>query len=178
MAGVDRGRFVEEDEEKRMAGALPVSESASDKEDEGQVPGHPGSASSRVGILGRLRGYEEALDRRLGIESHGVARRRPEERDPSYATWSNQAVMFLLWMSATMNLSCFATGFLGWQFRLDLTQNIVIIVFATLAGSAVTVCIMFYPWLACFPGGSPQTPGLAALEVVGCSYARLGTKRD
>lgn len=46
--------------------------------------------------------------------------------------------MFLLWMSATLNLSCFATGFLGWEFGLDLTQNIVIIVFATFLGSLVT----------------------------------------
>lgn len=50
-----------------------------------------------------------------------------------------QAVMFLLWMSGTLNLSCFATGFLGWEFGLDLRRNIVIVVFATLLGSAVTV---------------------------------------
>lgn len=47
--------------------------------------------------------------------------------------------MFLLWMSGTLNLSCFATGFLGWEFGLDLRRNIVIVVFATLLGSAVTV---------------------------------------
>jgi hypothetical protein len=96
-------------------------------------------ASADRGLLGTLRRFEAALDRRLGVEPHGIARRRPEDKDPSYASWSNQAVMFLLWMSATMNLSCFATGFLGWEFGLDLSRSIAIVVGGTLAGSAVTV---------------------------------------
>jgi hypothetical protein len=103
-----------------------------------EVPSYMRDAARR-GILAKIRHYEEAMDRKLGVESHGIARKRAEERDPSYAKWSNQAVMFLLWMSATMNLSCFATGFLGWEFGLDLSRNIAIIVFATLLGSMVTV---------------------------------------
>jgi purine-cytosine permease-like protein len=46
--------------------------------------------------------------------------------------------MFALWASGTMNLSCFATGFLGWELGLDLQQSILITVFATVIGSAVT----------------------------------------
>lgn len=95
--------------------------------------------ATKHGFLGRLRAFEESMDRRLGVESHAIARKRPEDKDPQFAVWHNQAVMFLLWMSATMNLSCFATGFLGWEFGLDLNRSIVIIVFATLLGSAVTV---------------------------------------
>lgn len=44
-----------------------------------------------------------------------------------------------MWMSATMNLSCFATGFLGWELGLDLSRTITITIFSTLLGSAVTV---------------------------------------
>ncbi|KAL2292046.1 hypothetical protein FJTKL_10717 [Diaporthe vaccinii] len=43
-----------------------------------------------------------------------------------------------MWMSATMNLSCFATGFLGWELGLDLSRIITITIFSTLLGSAVT----------------------------------------
>lgn len=89
-------------------------------------------------FLAVLRSYEAALDRRIGVESHGISRRRPEDRDPHYAHWTNQAVMFLLWLSTTLNLSCFTTGFLGWKLGLDLARSIAIIVFATLLGSAVT----------------------------------------
>lgn len=92
-----------------------------------------------TGVLAKLRGWEAALDRKIGVENHGIERRRPEDRDPSYASWSNQAVMFLMWMSATTNLSCFSTGFLGWELGLDLRRTIVIIIFSTLIGSAVTV---------------------------------------
>ena len=95
--------------------------------------------STKHGFLGRLRSFEDAMDRRLGVESHAITRKRPEDKDPRFAVWHNQAVMFLLWLSATMNLSCFTTGFLGWEFGLDLNRNITIIVFATLLGSAVTV---------------------------------------
>ncbi|KAJ4396310.1 hypothetical protein N0V93_000529 [Gnomoniopsis smithogilvyi] len=91
-----------------------------------------------TGVLAKLRGWEAALDRKIGVENHGIERRRPEDRDPSYASWSNQAVMFLMWMSATTNLSCFSTGFLGWELGLDLRRTIVIVIFSTLIGSAVT----------------------------------------
>ena len=46
--------------------------------------------------------------------------------------------MSLLWASGTMNLSCFATGFLGWEFGLSLKQAILISLFASLLGGAVS----------------------------------------
>ncbi len=87
-----------------------------------------------TGILARLRHYEALLDDKLGVEKNGPARILPEERNPP-----NQAVMALMWASGTMNLSCFATGFLGWEFGLDLKQSILTVIFGTLLGSMVTV---------------------------------------
>ena len=86
------------------------------------------------GILARLRHYEALLDDKLGVEKNGPARILPEER-----TNPNQAIMALMWASGTMNLSCFATGFLGWEFGLDLKQSILTVIFGTLLGSMVTV---------------------------------------
>ena len=86
------------------------------------------------GILARLRHYEALLDDKLGVEKNGPARILPEDRKPP-----NQAIMALMWASATMNLSCFATGFLGWEFGLDLKQSILTVIFGTLLGSMVTV---------------------------------------
>lgn len=122
------------DEEKRIG--HDVSGVAVDSSSD-EIPGYLRSTAQK-GFFGKLRYYEEALDRKLGVESHGIARKLPEERDPSYAKWSNQLVMFALWASGTMNLSCFATGFLGWELGLDLRQSILIVVFSTLIGSSVT----------------------------------------
>lgn len=91
------------------------------------------------GILGRLCDYEAVLDRKFGVEAQGPERILPEERKPEYEKWWNQAVMALLWASGTMNLSCFTTGFLGWEFGLSLKQTVLITIFGTLIGSAVTV---------------------------------------
>ena len=94
----------------------------------------PPSPPSKSGFLARLRHYEVLLDKKLGIETNGPARILPETRNPP-----NQAVMALMWASGTMNLSCFATGFLGWEFGLDLKQSILTTIFATLLGGMVTV---------------------------------------
>ncbi|KAK7722623.1 hypothetical protein SLS64_001160 [Diaporthe eres] len=67
---------------------------------EDEVPPYMRDASKK-GVLAKLRGWEEALDRKIGVETHGISRRRPEDRDPAYGSWSNQAVMFLGWC-ATM----------------------------------------------------------------------------
>lgn len=114
-----------------------------------EVPSYSAAvgSSSKTGILAKLRGWEAAMDRKMGVETHGIERRRPEDRDPAYASWSNQAVMFLMWMSATTNLSCFSTGFLGWELGLDLGRSIVIIIFSTLIGSAVTVSFLIFSFL-------------------------------
>lgn len=71
---------------------------ASDKSSasvEDEVPPYMRDASKK-GVLAKLRGWEEALDRKIGVEIHGISRRRPEDRDPAYGSWSNQAVMFLV----------------------------------------------------------------------------------
>lgn len=91
------------------------------------------------GFLGTLRHYEDLLDKKIGVEAHGPARLMPEDRDPAYAKWSNQIVMALMWASGTMNLSCFTTGFLGWELGLSLPQTIWITIVASFVGSAITV---------------------------------------
>ncbi|KAK3714811.1 hypothetical protein LTR37_007546 [Vermiconidia calcicola] len=107
-----------------------------------------GSSSTRVieynstpvrqdnGVLSRLRNLEAAMDRKLGIESQAIDRKRAEDRSP--VSWHSQLVMGLLWASGTMNVSCFATGFLGHDFGLSLKQSILIIVFASILGGAVS----------------------------------------
>lgn len=126
-----------QDEEKIAVEPQVATTTGSDDEYSGR--GNVGGS----GVLATLRGWEAAMDRKMGVETHGIERRRPEDRDPAYASWSNQAVMFLMWMSATTNLSCFSTGFLGWELGLDLSRSIVIIIFSSLIGSAVTVSPLF-----------------------------------
>lgn len=94
----------------------------------------PPTHSSTTGPLARLRHFEAVLDRKFGVESHGPARIPPNARQNPPKAW----VMAALWASGTMNLSCFATGFLGWEFGLSLTQSILVIVFGTLLGAMVT----------------------------------------
>lgn len=88
------------------------------------------------GILSRLRNLEAAMDRKLGVESEAIDRKLPHERQP--LTWRAQLTMALLWASGTMNLSCFATGFLGWEFGLSLKQSILCTLFASILGGAVS----------------------------------------
>lgn len=78
-------------EPKVVAGAS--DKSSASVEDE--IPPYMRDASKK-GVLAKLRGWEEALDRKIGVETHGISRRRPEDRDPAFASWSNQAVMFLV----------------------------------------------------------------------------------
>jgi hypothetical protein len=96
------------------------------------------------GFLARIRYYEELLDRKLGIESHSLDRVQPEDRHPP-----SSVVMAFMWASATMNISCFSTGFLGKQFGLSLGQTIPIVIFSTLLGAMVTVW-RFYPIIHVF----------------------------
>ncbi|KJR83234.1 nucleoside transporter [Sporothrix schenckii 1099-18] len=135
------------EEEKRVGveeNVLPTADNsdkigdATESSSDNDLPSYLRSSNAVSRFFATLRSYENALDRKIGVESAGITRRRPEDRDPNYARWSNQAVMYLLWMSTTMNISCFTTGFLGWEFGLDLSRNVAIIVFATLLGSAVT----------------------------------------
>ena len=88
------------------------------------------------GILSKLRRLEARLDAKLGIESEAITRKLPQDKRP--VAWHEQATMFFLWASGTMNTSCFATGFLGWEFGLSLKQSILIVIFASLLGGALT----------------------------------------
>lgn len=92
------------------------------------------------GIFAKVRYYEEYLDRKLGIESHSLDRVHPENRHSPSPT-----VMAFMWASATMNISCFSTGFMGKEFGLSLGQTIPIIIFATLLGAMVTVYLPLCP---------------------------------
>jgi hypothetical protein len=94
----------------------------------------PEKTARPSGIFATIRYYEEYLDRKMGIESHSLDRVHPENRNSPSAV-----VMGLMWASATMNISCFSTGFLGNEFGLSLGQTIPIVIFATLLGAAVTV---------------------------------------
>jgi purine-cytosine permease-like protein len=78
------------------------------------------------------------MDRKLGIESQSTERVPPDARKPP-----NQLVMGFMWASATMNLSSLVVGFLGNDIGLSLTQSILITIFATLLGSAVTVSSLY-----------------------------------
>lgn len=94
-----------QDEEKSAVEPKIVA-GASDKSSasvEDEVPPYMRN-SSNTGVLAKLRGWEEALDRKIGVETHGISRRRPEDRDPAFASWSNQAVMFLV--SGSPQSSC------------------------------------------------------------------------
>ncbi|GAD96103.1 nucleoside transporter, putative [Paecilomyces variotii No. 5] len=98
-----------------------------------EVPVEEKTVIKPSGFFARFRYYEELLDKKLGVESHSLDRVHPEDRNPP-----NPLVMAFMWASATMNLSCFSTGFLGNEFGLSLSQTIPITIFATLLGSAVT----------------------------------------
>ena len=88
------------------------------------------------GLLSKLRRLEMRMDHKLGVESEAIDRKRPEDKKP--VPWHEQLTMALLWASGTMNTSCFATGFLGWEFGLSLKQAILITIFASILGGAVT----------------------------------------
>ncbi|KAL7781804.1 permease for cytosine/purines, uracil, thiamine, allantoin domain-containing protein [Trichoderma afarasin] len=90
----------------------------------------------RSGLLWRLRNLEAQMDKKLGIESEAIERKQEEDKKP--VPWIEQLTMALLWASGTMNTSCFATGFLGAEFGLSLKQAILVTIFASLLGGAVT----------------------------------------
>ncbi|KAK8079716.1 hypothetical protein PG997_007534, partial [Apiospora hydei] len=93
-------------------------------------------AGSETGVLASLRRFEVRLDKKIGVESEAIVRKRPE--DKRHVPWHEQLSMALLWASSTMNTSCFATGFLGHELGLSLRQSIAITICASLIGSALT----------------------------------------
>lgn len=88
------------------------------------------------GLLSKLRRAEAKLDAKLGVEAEAINRKLPQDKRP--VPWHEQLTMALLWASGTMNTSCFATGFLGAEFGLDLKQSILITIFGSILGGAVT----------------------------------------
>ncbi|KAJ5160420.1 uncharacterized protein N7482_007424 [Penicillium canariense] len=97
--------------------------------------------SQQAGMLAKLRAMETRMDTKLGIESEAITRKRAEDKKEVH--WVEELSMALLWASGTMGTSCFATGFLGWEFGLSLKQSIVITIFtsilaATLSGFCAT----------------------------------------
>lgn len=88
------------------------------------------------GLFSLFRYYERKLDRKLGTEPEDLRRVLPEERRAQRSYLS----MGVWWASATMTLSCFSTGFLGYEFGLSLGESIGIIIAGTFLGSAVAVC--------------------------------------
>lgn len=105
-------------------------------EKELSTAGSSDNVSSDGGFLFQLRSIEARLDKKLGVESEAIDRKRPE--DKKHVPWHEQLTMALLWASGTMNTSCFATGFLGWEFGLSLKQAILITIFASILGGAIT----------------------------------------
>ncbi|KAK3403132.1 nucleoside transporter family [Sordaria brevicollis] len=136
------------DEESRIGGGDGVKDLPGEKPEEKPLPTsnyHP-PQGRRTSWLDTLRHYEAVMDKKVGVEARAVERKRPEDRDPNYTIWHNQAVMFLLWMSSTLNLACFATGFLGTTLGLDLRTSLTVIITATFLGSAVPGwCATFGP---------------------------------
>ncbi|KAJ5753220.1 nucleoside transporter [Penicillium odoratum] len=100
------------------------------------------AAPRETGLLARLRALEERMDKKLGLESEAITRKRDEDKKPVH--WVEELSMALLWASSTLNTSCFATGFLGWEFGLTLKQSILITIFTSiLAASLAGFCATF-----------------------------------
>lgn len=94
------------------------------------------------GFLGALRRLEARMDRAVGVESHAIDRKTDADKRP--VKWHEELTMALLWASGTMGLSCFATGFLGWDFGLSLKQSILICIFGSILGASVSAsCATF-----------------------------------
>ncbi|KAK4891519.1 hypothetical protein LTR27_009849 [Elasticomyces elasticus] len=119
-------------DEKHAAATVDVNSHAASSEQEYQGT----VVKQNNGFFSKLRNFEAAMDRKLGVESEAIDRKLPNERQP--LTWRSSLTMCMLWASGTMNLSCFATGFLGWEFGLSLKQSILICLFASLLGGAVS----------------------------------------
>lgn len=99
-------------------------------------------SDSEPGILGALRRFEARMDRTMGVESHAIDRKTEADKRPVH--WHEELTMAFLWASGTMGISCFATGFLGWEFGLDLKQSVLICIFASILGGAVSAyCATF-----------------------------------
>lgn len=109
---------VSSDDQKFARTAVNVDESPSSSQRGTILEYNATAVKQDGGVLSKLRNFEALMDRKLGIESEAIDRKLPEERKKM--TWRDSMTMAALWASGTMNLSCFATGFLGWEFGLNL----------------------------------------------------------
>ncbi|KAI2779655.1 putative nucleoside transporter [Daldinia loculata] len=121
---------ITDDEEKNVPQVVGIEVDTSSQETPIRV--------QKTGFLAKLRSYEEALDRKLGVESHSIERKLPGNRNPFYARWSGQLAIVSFWVGGCMNLGTFATGFIGWELGLDLRQSILVIIFGSVAGGMIT----------------------------------------
>ncbi|KAL7911872.1 permease for cytosine/purines, uracil, thiamine, allantoin domain-containing protein [Trichoderma velutinum] len=100
------------------------------------------SSDLEPGFLAALRRFEARMDKALGIESHAIDRKPADQKRP--VKWHEELTMTLIWASGTMNISCFSTGFLSWEFGLSFKQSLLIIIFACFTGGAVSAyCATF-----------------------------------
>lgn len=94
------------------------------------------------GLLAMLTRFEAQMDKKLGSESGAIERKRPE--DKTHKPWHEQLSMALIWASGSLTVSCFATGFLGWELGLSLSQSIVITILGSfIGGGAAAYCATF-----------------------------------
>ncbi|KAF4463445.1 Purine-cytosine permease FCY21 [Fusarium albosuccineum] len=94
------------------------------------------SSDYGTGVLASLRRFEARMDRALGVESEAIVRKT--EKDKRSVPWHEELNMALIWASGTIGISCFATGFLGWEFGPSLKQSLLIYVFASILGGSVS----------------------------------------
>ncbi|TVY68988.1 Purine-cytosine permease fcyB [Lachnellula suecica] len=121
-------------DEKLAAAAIGVDSRGTSSERDSTPGGR--DLKTETGIFAKLRAFEAMMDRKLGVESEAIDRKLPEDR--KHVPWHSQLNMALLWASGTMNISCFATGFIGWEYGLSLKQSILIVVFGSLLGGALS----------------------------------------
>ncbi|KAL6817193.1 permease for cytosine/purines, uracil, thiamine, allantoin domain-containing protein [Trichoderma sp. SZMC 28015] len=100
------------------------------------------SSDLEPGFLASLRRFEARMDKALGIESHAIDRKTADQKRP--VKWYEELTMAFIWTSGTLNISCFSTGFLTWEFGLSLKQSLLIIIFACFTGGAISAyCATF-----------------------------------
>ncbi|KAG5791496.1 hypothetical protein H9Q69_009437 [Fusarium xylarioides] len=117
----------------------------------GDIPAteaYTSSADYGHGVLASLRRFEARMDKALGVESEVIVRKTEEDKRP--VPWHEELNMALIWASGTMGISCFATGFLGWEFGLSLKQSLLIYIFASILGawwlSVVVLRYLCFGW--------------------------------
>ncbi|KAL2203426.1 hypothetical protein CC79DRAFT_1338033 [Sarocladium strictum] len=125
--------------DEEVKGHSPVYEGTLES---GSADEHQTSPDHETGFLAALNRFEARMDRALGVESNAIDRKTEKDKRP--VPWHEELNMALIWASGTMGISCFATGFLGWEFGLSLKQSLLICTFASLLGGSVSAyCATF-----------------------------------